>query len=269
MEGTAGVCSWDQVDPSNTHEYPTYRRYMNREVRAAIEGARSAGACEVTINDSHWNSRNLLWDELPSDVRIISGSPKPLSMNQGAPERFDAAFFTGYHGGIGAANSVLAHTYSNETIYAVAINGKPCSEALLNAALHGHYGTPVVLITGDREIVESTLVDLPWATGVVVKDSIGYYSTNSMMPAAACAAIERGASEAISKLPAAKTFTFSPPIELQIDTVGVEHADFIELLPGFTRKNGRTLSFRAPDYPTAFQAFLVAMRIAAGAHLPA
>ena len=44
MEGTAGVCTWLQVDPSNTTEYPIYRRQMSREVRAAIDGARDRGS---------------------------------------------------------------------------------------------------------------------------------------------------------------------------------------------------------------------------------
>ena len=53
MEGTAGVCSWKQCDPSNAHEYPLFRRYMTGEVRAAIEGAREGGAREIVVNDSH------------------------------------------------------------------------------------------------------------------------------------------------------------------------------------------------------------------------
>ena len=51
MEGTAGVCSWKQCDPSDAHEYPVFRRYMTREVRAAIEGAREAGVRRVLVND--------------------------------------------------------------------------------------------------------------------------------------------------------------------------------------------------------------------------
>lgn len=269
MEGTAAVCSWAQVDPSNQHDYPVSRRYMNREIRAAIDGARTVAPCEVLINDSHWDMRNILWDELPSDVRAITGSRKPHSMAQGAEERFDAAFFTGYHGAIGARNAVLAHTYSNETIYAVRINGRACSEALLNAAFLGYYGTPVILITGDRDIVESTLVDLPWATGVIVKDAIGYFSANSLTPQAACEAITRGAAEAMRQIARAKPFLFAPPISLEIDTFGAEHADFIELLPGFQRISGRTVSFATDHYPSAFRAFLAAMRIAVKANLPA
>ncbi len=268
MEGTAGVCSWAQVDPSNEHEYPIYRRYMTREVAAAIAGAREAQPCDVLVNDSHWNMRNLMWDELPADVRIISGL-KPLSMAQGAEQRFDAAFFTGYHCAIGAANSVLAHTYAGEVFYNVYVNGKACTEALLNAALLGVYGTPVALITGDRALIEATRADLPWATGVIVKESIGYFGANSLTPDAAGDAIREGAREALENLSNAKPFTFEPPIELVIETAGVQHADFVELLPRFERTGGRTLRFVSDNYPEAFNAFIVAMRLGGAANLPA
>ncbi len=165
MEGTAGVCSWKQCDPSDTHEYPIFRRYMTREVRAAIEGAREAGARRVLVNDSHWAMRNLLFDELPDDdeLRVISGAPKPWSMAAGIDSGVDAAFFTGYHAKAGDA-ATLAHTYS-EAIYSVSVNGTLCSEALLNAALAGSFGVPVVLITGDRTIVEETTKALPVGRG--------------------------------------------------------------------------------------------------------
>ena len=268
MEGTAGVCSWAQVDPNNQHEYPIYRRYMTREVNAAITGAREAQPCEVVVNDSHWDMRNLLWDELPADVRVISGR-KPHSMAEGAEQRFDAAFFTGYHSAVGTANSVLAHTYSNEVFYNVYVNGKACTEALLNAALLGVYGTPVVLITGDRALIEATRADLPWATGVTVKESIGHYAANSLTPAAASDAIRDGAREALGNISRAKPFSFDPPIELVIETAGVEHADFIELLPRFERTGGRSVRFISDNYPAAFNAFIVAMRLGGAANLPA
>lgn len=269
MEGTAGVCSWAQVDPSNTHEYPVYRRYMTREVRAAIDGARDAGGSEFLVNDSHWDMRNLLWDELPDDVRMISGARKPLSMAEGAQQRFDAAFFTGYHARIGEANAVLSHTYSDATIYDVRINGTPCTEALLNAAILGQFGTPVVLVTGDRTTVDSVKAALPWVTGVVVKDAIGYFGANSLTPVAACAAIHDGAREALAALPQAKPFTFAPPIELVIETVKTEQADFMELLPRVERIGGRAVRFRHDDYLTVFRAFLAAMRLGGAANMPA
>ncbi|HEV3195669.1 MAG TPA: M55 family metallopeptidase [Candidatus Cybelea sp.] len=265
MEGTAGVSSWKQCDPSDTHEYPICRRLMTLEVRAAIEGAREAGASRVVVNDSHWSMRNLLFDELPSDddLQVISGAPKPWSMMEGLNAGANAAFFTGYHAKAGDA-ATLAHTFS-DAIYRVTVNGTACSEALLNAALAGSYGVPVVLVTGDRAIVDETIRALPWAVGVAVKDAVGYSSVNSLTPQAARAAIRSGAREAMGRIAQARPFTFEAPFELTIETAGVEHADFIELMPGFARIGSRAVRFGANEYPALLEAFITATRIAAAA----
>ena len=268
MEGTAGVCSWSQCDPSNTAEYPVYRRYMTREVRAAVDGARDGGAGDILINDSHWDMRNLLWDELPSDVRVISGARKPFSMAQGL-EGCKGAFFTGYHGKAGDTDATLAHTYTSDSIYNVTINGTRCSEATLNAAMAGHYGTPLLLITGDRTIVRQVTELMPWVTGVVVKDAIGYFAANSLTPVDAQAAIRAGAREALGKIGQAKLFTFEPPITLDIEFTRVESADYVEMMPGFERIDGRSTRFVAPDYPAAYRAFVAAFRMAGAALGPA
>jgi D-amino peptidase len=267
MEGTAGVCSWKQCDPDDAHEYPIFRRLMTLEVRAAIEGARSGGARRVVVNDSHWSMRNLLFDELPSDddLRVISGAPKPWSMMEGLDSHFDGAFFTGYHAKAGDP-ATLSHTFS-DAIYGVSVNGTPCSEALLNAALAGSYGVPVLLITGDRMIVEETTRAMPWVVGVAVKDAIGFSSVNSLTPQAACEEIRAGAREALAHIERARPFTFTPPFELTIETAAVEQADFIELMPGFVRTGARAVRFNSGEYPAVLEAFIAATRIAAAASI--
>ena len=269
MEGTAGVCSWMQCDPANTREYPIYRRYMSQEVRAAIEGARTAGVTDVLVNDSHWDMRNVLWEELPPDVRVISGSRKPNSMTQGMNGDFAGAFFTGYHAAAGARDGVLAHTYTAETLYEVRVNGTPCSEALLNAALAGHYGMPVLLVSGDSTIVAHVREHLPWVEGVAVKTGIGHYATDSMTPQAAQAALRDAAARAVGNRSQARPFTFSSPVTLEIDTTRVEQADYIELMPGFERISGRTLRFIATEFPAAFRAFVAAFRLGGSADVQA
>ncbi len=267
MEGTAGVCSWMQCDPSNAREYPIYRRYMSQEVRAAIDGARSAGVTQVLVNDSHWDMRNLLWDELPDDVRVLSGSRKPFSMTQGLDAGYAGAFFTGYHAKVGDADGVLAHTYTAETLYNVRINGIACSEALLNAAMAGYYGIPLLLVSGDRVVVDHVCEHMPWVRGVAVKEGIGHYSADSITPKAAQALLAQAAAEAVRAAAQAKPFTFSAPITLELDTARAEQADFIELMPGFRRTAGRTVLFAHDDYLTVFRAFVAAFRLggAAGA----
>lgn len=266
MEGTAAVCSWTQVDPTNTTEYPYYRRLMSQEVRAAIDGAREAGVGDVLVNDSHSSMRNVLWDELPDDVRLIYGNRKPFSMAEGADGGFDAAFFTGYHAGIGTQDGTLDHTYTSETLRETRMNGMRCNEAMLNAAVLGLSGIPVMLITGDRAVVDETKAAMPWITGVVVKDSIGRFATNSLSPARARELIHAGAREAIGRVNEAKPFVFEPPITMELDFVQTHNADFVDMIPGFERIGGRTVRFVHNDYRVIFKAYVCAFRLGAAAN---
>ena len=266
MEGTAAVCSWAQCDPDNTTEYPYYRKLMSQEVRAAIEGAREAGATDVLVNDSHSSMRNVMWEELPQGVRMISGNRKPLSMAQGLGDDYKAAFFTGYHAPAGCADGVLEHTYTPNTIYNIRLNGMECSEATLNAGVAGSYGVPVALITGDRATIEHAKTQMPWITGVIVKESVGKFVVDSMSPEEARQAIRTGAREAMQRLGEAKPLVFKAPVTMEIDLVMTEQADFVELIPGFERIGGRTVRFVHDDYRTVFKSFIAAFRLGSAAN---
>jgi D-amino peptidase len=262
MEGVAGVTSWQQVDARTPHpEYLTYRVYYTREVAAAIEGARLAGAGDVLVNDSHGPMRNLLFDELPPDIRVLFGNRKPFSMVQDADATFDGAFFIGYHGGAGDADAVLCHTYTPSVVYDVRVNGVSCSEAILNAGLLGHFGIPLLLITGDRATVEGARAILPWVHGIVVKESIGTFAAASMTPEAARAVIREGARAAVESASTARPFRFEPPIELAVDVVKTEQADLVATIPGFQRTGGRSVRFVHDDFPTIFKAFVATWRL--------
>jgi D-amino peptidase len=212
--------------------------------------------------------RNVLWDELPSDVRMIYGNRKPFSMNEGIDGSFRAAFFTGYHAGIGEADGTLDHTYAPDTLYAVRVNGITCSEGLLNAALVGSYGVPVVLITGDRTTVEGLKAHLPWIATAATKDSIGRFAVNSLSPETARARIAEAARAAIENLAAARPFVFEPPVALELDFVGTQNADFAELIPGVERIGGRTVRYVHDDFRVVFKAFMAAMRLGGSANAP-
>ena len=268
MEGTAGVCSWTQCDPKNMTEYPYYRHLMSLEVRAAIDGARDAGVTGVLVNDSHSAMRNILWNELPDDVRMIYGNRKPFSMNEGIDAGFSCAFFTGYHAGVGTGDGTLDHTYSPDTLYNVRLNGVTCSETTLNAALLGYHGVPVALVSGDRKTVAAAQAELPWIEGVVSKDSIGRYAVNSFSPAEVRKRLRAGAARAIERLAEMKPFRFEPPIALEIDFTGTQNADFAELIPDFARIGGRSVRFVHDDYAVVFRAFMAALRLGAAANAP-
>jgi D-amino peptidase len=263
MEGVAGVCAWEQVDARTPHpDYEIYRRFYTQEIVAAVEGARSAGATEIIINDSHGPMRNLILDLLPADVRIVSGARKPFSMAQGG-HRCDGAFFVGYHGAIGDMDAVLCHTYTPSVIYELTINGVRCSEATINAALLGHFGVPVLMVTGDRTTVDGVRATMPWVHGVTVKESIGNLSADSISPAASQRAIREGAAIAITARNAAKAFTFNSPITMDVALMRVEQADYVAQIPGFERTGSRSVRFVDDDMPTLFKAFVATFRLGA------
>lgn len=262
MEGVAGVCAWQQVDARTPHpEYEIFRRYYTNEVTAAIEGARKAGAGDVLVNDSHGPMRNLLLEQLPPEVRVIFGNRKPFSMVQGADGGFGGAFFIGYHGGAGEADAVLCHTYTPSVIYEVRVNGVLCSEATLNAALLGHYGVPVLLVTGDRTTVTGLQEQLPWVRGAIVKESIGNFAAEFMVPAAACRAIQREAEAAMANAAEAQLFRFEAPITLDVRLVTAAQAHLAATIPGFERTGSRSARFTSDDYAVVFKAFVATWRL--------
>ncbi|HZV76425.1 MAG TPA: M55 family metallopeptidase [Candidatus Babeliales bacterium] len=264
MEGVAGVCAWEQVDARTPHpDFAIFRRYYTQEVNAAIEGACAGGATAVLINDSHGPMRNLILDDLPTDVRVIFGNRKPFSMVQDANAGFGGAFFIGYHGGAGEADAVLCHTYTPSVVYEVRINGTRCSEATINAGLLGHHGVPLLLVSGDRTTVEGVQAQMPWTRGVIVKESIGNFAADSMTPAAARRAIRLGAEEAVRDAGKAKPYRFEPPLTLDVQLVTAAQAHLVATIPGFERTGSRSVRFVHDDFAVVFKAFVATWRLGA------
>jgi D-amino peptidase len=265
MEGVAGITAVEQTDPTGQPEYAHSCRLMTGEVAAACEGAFAGGASEIVVNDSHWNMRNLIHEELPHSVRLIRGSLKPLSMNQGLDPSFAAAAFTGYHAPAGTADAILDHTYSGSTAYDVRINGEHCSEARVNAAVAGCFGVPVIFISGDQNACADARSFLPWIEAVEVKRAIGRYAASSLSPEDARAAIGAGMQRAVSKLKETKpkSYAFPSPVTLDLVFTSTAKADAGSLLPGSERIDGRTVRFRDDDFLTVFQALRALLTLGA------
>lgn len=259
MEGISGVVAGPQTGPEG-QEYERARRLMTGEVNAAIEGALAGGATDILVNDAHGSMRNILIEDLHPAARLISGSPKPLSMMQGIDEGFDAAFFVGYHAQAGTAHSTLDHTYAG-IVYQVCLNGRPMGETGLNAALAGHFGVPVVLLTGDRLLVEEGQALLgPGLRGVAVKESYGRAAAKCLPPSVARERIRAAAEEAL-RTPATP-FRVALPITLTVDFTSSAHADMAELVPGVRREGGRRIAYTHEDCLTLYKVWRVLLALA-------
>jgi len=259
MEGISGIVAGQQTGPEG-QEYERARRLMTGEVNAAIEGALAAGATDILVNDAHGSMRNILLEDLHPAARLISGWPKPLSMMQGIDEGVDAAFFVGYHAQAGTLHSTLDHTYAG-IVYQVCLNGRPVGETGLNAALAGYFGVPVVLLTGDKQVVEEGQALLgPGLQGVAVKESYGRVAAKCLPPSVARERIRAAAEEAL-RTPAAP-FRIAPPITLTVDFTSSAHADMAELVPGVHREGGRRIAYTHEDYLTLYKVWRALLALA-------
>jgi D-amino peptidase len=265
MEGVAGITAEEQTNPVGQPEYAYSCMLMTGEVRAACEGAKDAGATSILVNDSHWSMRNIIHEELPPDVKLIRGSAKPLSMNQGIDSDVDFAAFVGYHASGGTQDAVLDHTYTDATLYEVRINGEKCSEARINSAVAGYYRVPIVFLSGDQNACADARAFLPWVQTVEVKQAIGRFAAMSLSPQEARAAIKAGIAKAIREAGTrgSKPYAFEPPITLEITFTYTSKADIASLLPGSERVSARTVRFAHDDFLTVFKAFRALMTLGA------
>lgn len=243
MEGIAGVVNAAQLRPGE-FEYERFRKLMTGEVNAAIEGAIAAGATKITVADSHGNGLSILPDELNPKARLIRSWPRPLEMMQGIDGGFDAALFIGYHASINTPAAVRAHTISSSRFYDVRLNGKHASEAMLNAAIAGYFGVPVILISGDDAIIAEAKSTIdPSMVGVIVKQAIGYHSADSVAPEVARAMIRDEVKVGLTRLPSYRPFVLPGPVRLEIAFKNMINAEILAFLPNVDRIDGASIGF--------------------------
>jgi D-amino peptidase len=243
----------DPIDPRHAGEYNRFRRLMTGEANAAIEGALSAGATRILVNDSHWQMRNLLAEELHPAAELLSGGPKLRSMVEQVDDGFDAAMFVGYHAMAGARHAVIDHTYAS-SVHQVRLNGRPAGELAINAALAGSYGVPVVLVSGDQVLAAEAKALLgDDVEAVVVKHAVARFAARSVSPVESCRLIREGAAAALRRKHA--PLILPRPIMLEVEFSLTHMADMAELVPGSVRTGGRTIEYRHEDYREVFRAW--------------
>jgi D-amino peptidase len=259
MEGVAGVVSHEHVLAGAGDGYRRSCQLMTREANAAVAGAVAGGGQRVIVNDSHGRMANLDPELLDRRAECSIGYPKPYSMMAGIDARYGAALFIGYHAGAGSAPAILDHTYSPRVFRAVRVNGVRQTETTLNAALAGHHGVPIALVTGD----EATCAEARGVLGaalptVATKAAFGAEAAYSLHPAVARERIEAGAREGLQRVAAGhlQPYLVPGPYVLECDITTTLATDYCSTIPGVERPAGRTLRFEHDDYPTVFRCLL-------------
>jgi D-amino peptidase len=246
MEGVAGAVTGEQLGPTG-FEYGRFREFMTREALAAIEAAKAAGATEIVVADSHGNGQNLLIDQLPPDVRVIRSWPRRLGMVAGIDDGIDAAIFIGYHAGTNNPTGVRAHTFSSANLTRVALNGTNVTEGSWNAAIAGHFGVPVVMMSGDDAAIAEVRKAVGNIEGAETKRSLGFHSANSITPQASYALIGQRVRAALGRVGDFKPLKVQTPVVVDVSFKNYMPAEILAYLPMFERTDSHSVRFRAKD----------------------
>ena len=263
MEGITGVTNWDHVDPGHS-EYARFRRAMTAEVNAAVRGAFDGGASEVTVADGHSRGCNILVEELDERARLHSGTFAPFSMVQGIDESVNGVMYIGYHARAGTARAILDHTWATR-VMGVWLNDVLVGEAGLNAAVCGHFGAPVILVSGDQAVCAELTSLLGEVETMEVKHASSRFSAEHLPAGRARQLIESGAKRAVQRLKEGKgpkPYQPARPVQVTLEFNQSDMVDAAMRVPGTTRLDGRRMRFEAADMPEAYRTFRAAVALA-------
>ncbi len=240
-EGVGGVCRQDQTDPKD----PEMRQLLTGEINAAVDGFLEGGAKEVIVWDGHDGSQTLSTLTVHPKAKLVMGG---LGASMLMERRFSAVAYVGQHSKANIRGGIMAHSYSSLGIQNMKLNGKPVGEIDVIAAMAGHFGTPVILLTGDRAAVEELREIVPAAEMVEVKEGIGRYTCISLSAETARTEIRAAAKRSVAKIAAIKPYRVASPATLEIEyttrnslPIDSEFRTSAEVL------DDRTIRFRGKD----------------------
>jgi len=266
MEGITGVVHADQTTPGQP-EYERFRRVMTGDVNAAIRGAFEGGAGEVVVSDGHGDGRNILIEELDPRARLNSGSSAPFCMVQGIDSGVDGVLFVGYHARVGTPNAILDHVWSSVRVASLRLNGQAVGEIGLNAALCGHFGAPVLMISGDQSACAEATTLMEAIETATVKQATGRTSAECLPPEVTRPLIQAAARRAVERALAGLApapLRMEAPIIVSVELNRSEQADAASMLPGARRPEGKRIEYTAPDMAAAYKAFRAIVGLASG-----
>lgn len=260
MEGATGV-TWAADVAPGTEQWQRMRRLFAGDVNACVDGLFAGGATGVLVNEAHSSQRNLLLEDLDERAVMLTGRHKPLSMMQGVDDT-DGVVFLGYHAGAGA-RGVLSHTYLENSVTGVWLDGIPASEGRLNAALAAEYGVPVLLVTGDDKACDDAAGYAPAAQTVAVKRYVSRYAAVCTPPARTARTIRDAAAASVKRAGRGPAAVAPHRIEVEFDATHL--ADAAAVVPTVSLVGERRVGFDAASMTDAMKAFKIVTAIAAGA----
>jgi D-amino peptidase len=259
IEGVAGIVKWAQTGGDQTL-YHEARKLYTEEINAAVRGAKAAGAKEIVVMDCHgaggdYTFNSLLPAELDPDCEFVIQN-EWTEYTEFLEEGCDAALFVGMHAMAGTPDGVLSHTVSSQAWQNLRFNGTLVGETGINAALCGHWGCPVLLVTGDRAVCREGRELLgEGLTTVEVKVGLGRFSARNIPAVRARELIEDGAKRALKDLKAVQPYEPGRPCEIEIEFTSPDRLEEYRNRRNVEVTGARSIVARGDDWWQAWSSF--------------
>ncbi len=247
IEGVSGIVNPEQTKAGSI-EYEKARILLTEEVNACVNGAISGGATDIVVVDAHGTYRNILFDKLHKEAKLICGKPRLFGMMTGLEEcgSFDAAILLGYHARAGSYG-VLSHTINGRAFLSISIDGKAVGEILLNSALAGEHNVPIALVSGDNYVAKECAF-LNQAEIITTKQALSTHAAMNLPCEIVHEALENGAEIAVSKIKELKTYKLeSDDLWVEVMTCHNVFADIFSQLEDVERIYPNGVAFSAKN----------------------
>ncbi len=261
IEGIWGVVSKKQLGGESS-DYQRARKLMTKEVNLLCKCLWENGATEILVNDSHGPMDNILIEELDPRAGLISGYPKTHSMMEGLDESFAGAVLIGYHPKMGTEKGMFDHTYSGRVVGSIKIDQNEVGEVGLNARLAGHYGVPVILVSGDRKVCEDVKEEIGEIETVSVKTALSRYCANNLPYDNLIKNYKTSVKKAMESIGSAEPL---PKLENPTITIDFQQsimAEIVENIPGVVKTGEQTVSYEGADISDLYRVMRSAITLA-------
>ena len=212
LEGISGVYQFAQTRETNTPLALMAREYFMGDLAAVVRGLRDGGATEILVLDGHGNQALIPHLAVPG-AKYITGLPRP-DVFWGLDGTYAGIVCLGYHAMMGTQDGVLHHTQSSKSENRYWYNGVESGELVQSAVIAGHFGVPIIMVTGDEATCrESETFFGKSCVKVAVKKGLARESAVLYPFAETRQALYEGAKRAIRAIPHCKPHRLELPIK--------------------------------------------------------
>ena len=231
LEGISGVTSFDQTRDRGNPMFEEARHLLMGDCNAAVQGCLDGGATEIVVMDGHGGGFNFIPSEMHPGATWAPGRGRPTA-HIGLDDTFDAAIFLGYHAMNGTETGVLHHTQSSAAECKYWYNDVESGEIAQSAIVCGHFGVPVVMVTGDdaccaegKRFLGACGEAGEQIVTVSVKEGYSRESCRMIAPSKAVELIRGGAAKAMGVIGQCRPYRIEFPAKGRLQLKDKETAD--------------------------------------------